>query len=195
MAERYKCERDKVSKPISLYNVLYKIISKVLAPHLKGIIDDIISPNQSAFVPRRLITDNIFVAYEMTHFLKNKRRGNDGYLALKLYMSKAYDIVKWDFVEAMLSKLGFNRIFIDLLMKCVRSVKYKIKVNNEFTADIILEWGLRQGNPLSAYLFLLCAEEFSSLLHQAEINEMIQGIKKYAREPQLLHTFSLQMTL
>jgi hypothetical protein len=169
-----KCLKD--LRPISSCNVLYKIISKVLAACLEGIVDDIISPNQSAFVPGRLITDNILVAYETTHFLKNKRRGKDGYLALRLDMSKAYDRVEWDFVEAMLIKLGFHRIFIDLL-KCVRSIKYNIKVNNEFTTDIIPERGLRQGDPLSPYLFLLCVEGLSSLLHQAEINEMIQGIK------------------
>jgi hypothetical protein len=85
---------------ISLCNVLYKIISKVLAGWLKGILDEIISSNQSAFVLGRLISDNILVAYEVTHFLKNKRRGNDGYLAMKLDMSKVYDRVEWDFVEA-----------------------------------------------------------------------------------------------
>jgi hypothetical protein len=98
----------------------------------------------------------------------------------------------------MLIRLGFHQIFIDLLMKCVCSVKYKIRVNNEFTPDIIPEWGLRKGDPLSPYLFLLCAEGFSSLLHQAEINEMIQGIKICQGAPSVTHLlfyFDRQMLL
>jgi hypothetical protein len=160
---------------------------KVLAARLKGILDDIISPNQSAFVSGRLITDNILVAYEMTHFLKNKRQGNRGYLALKLDMSKTYDKVEWDFVEAILKKLGFNQPFVDRLMMCVRSVKYRIKVNDEFTKEIIPDRGLRQGDPISPYLFLICAEGFSSLMHHAEVTNMIQGIRICNEAPSVTH--------
>jgi hypothetical protein len=106
-------------RPISLCNVLYKIVSKILANGLKGILPEIISPTQSALVPGRLISDNILIAYEMTHQLLNKRRGGTSYAAIKLNMSKAYDQVEWYFLEDMMLKMGFQRRWVDLIMNCV----------------------------------------------------------------------------
>jgi hypothetical protein len=81
-------------RPISLCNVVYKLVSKILANRLMNILPEIIAPNQSDFVPGRLVTDNILLSYECTHFMKTNRRGHEGYAAVKLYMSKDYDRVE-----------------------------------------------------------------------------------------------------
>jgi hypothetical protein len=174
-------------RPISLCNVVYKLVSKVLANRLKQILPEIISPNQSAFVPGRLITDNILLVYECTHLMKNKRRGKDGYAAIKLDMSKAYDRVEWVFVEKMMRKMGFDEKWISLIMLCISSVKYQFKVNGSCTDVVIPQRGLRQGDPISPYIFLICAEAFSSLLNKAELEGSLEGIKICNNAPSFNH--------
>lgn len=115
---------------------------------LKLIMPFIISEYQSAFVPRRLITDNIIAAFESIHAIKRWGGSKLKKMILKLDMSKAYDRVEWDFLEAMLSRLGFNARWVNMIMDCISIVSYSVQVNGEATGMIVPTRGLRQGDPL-----------------------------------------------
>ena len=124
-------------RPISLCNVIYKIISKVLANRLKLILPQIISPTQSAFVPGRLITDNVLVTYETMHVMHIRKKGKKGALALKLDVHKAYDRVEWGFLKGMMIKLGFSKVWVDSVMSCVSTPSFSIRINGKAYGNIV----------------------------------------------------------
>ena len=96
-------------------------------------------------------------------------------------------IVEWLFLEKMLVTLGFHEQWVNTIMKCVTTVTYKIKVNGKLTDVIVPERGLRQGDPISPYMFLLCAEAFSCLLHAAEERCDLEGVKVCQEAPSINH--------
>jgi hypothetical protein len=140
-------------------------------------------------LPGRLITDNILAAYETIHSMHTKMWSKVGFMGIKLDMSKAYDRVEWKFLEAVMSKLGFSDRWVRLIMECVRTVTYSIIVNGQAVGKIKPSRGLRQGDPLSPYLFLLCAKALSSMLSKVESKRIITGVPTSKRGPRLSHLF------
>ncbi|XP_031099793.1 uncharacterized protein LOC116003991 [Ipomoea triloba] len=145
-------------RPIALCNVLYKILAKALANRIKPLLNSLISNSQSVFVPNRLITDNLLLAYESHHYLNRKTQGNTGYVSMKIDMSKAYD-------------------------------RYKVSLEGKELGPIVPRRGLRQGDPLSPYLFILVMEGLSAMISMEIKNNGIHGIKVARGAPEVSHLF------
>ncbi|KAK9938568.1 hypothetical protein M0R45_015297 [Rubus argutus] len=182
-------ERTSHFRPISLCNNSYKILSKLIANRLKAILPALISHNQNAFVPNRQIQDNILLAHESYHYLKLKREGGNHDLGLKLDMNKAYDRVEWDFLEAALLKFGFDRNWVRLVMSYVISVSFSIVLDGNAGAFFKPKRGLRQGDPLSPYLFLIVSEVLSLRITKAVHDGHLTGIRLSRSCPVIYHLF------
>jgi hypothetical protein len=153
---------------------------------LKLLLPNIILDEQSAFVPGRLITDNVLIAYECMHTIR-RQTAKPPFFALKIDMMKAYDRVEWAYLEGVLQKLGFAPTWIKSVMRCVSFVRYTVKINGEMSDPFTPTWGLRQGDPISPYLFLLCAEGLSCLLKEEERNGRLKGLRNGADGPAISH--------
>ncbi|XP_021722691.1 uncharacterized protein LOC110690168 [Chenopodium quinoa] len=160
-----------------------------MANKLKPFLNNIISVNQSAFIPKRLITDNALVAFEIFHAMKRKGEGKSGSIAMKLDMSKAYDRVEWVFLERVMYKMGFCENWVRRIMDCLSSVSFSFKVNGRISGSVTPTQGLRQGDPISPYLFLIVADAFSTLLLKAAKDNLLHGARVCRGAPRISHLF------
>ncbi|GJW28398.1 putative RNA-directed DNA polymerase, eukaryota, reverse transcriptase zinc-binding domain protein [Tanacetum coccineum] len=149
---------------ISCCNVLYKCVSKIISNRVKEGLGDIVSINQSAFVPGHRISDNIFLTQELMRNY-HRRRGPPR-CAFKVDIQKAYDTVDWNFLKTILVGFGFHPKMVQWIMVCVSGASYSISVNGNLHGYFKGKRGLRQGDPLSSYLFTLVMEILTLLLQR-----------------------------
>jgi hypothetical protein len=173
-------------RPISLCNITYKIITKILANRLKDVLSKIISPLQSAFVPKRSIQDNSIIAHELLHTF-NLKRGKGGFMFLKIDMEKAFDKMEWSLILVIMQKLGFHANWILWIKACISSSSFSILLNGSPYGLFSPERGLRQGDPLSPFLFILGSEVLSRLLLREERIGNLKGMKIARNSPAINH--------
>ena len=127
------------------------------------------------------------IAQEMFQALRTKPGGRVKRMAIKMDMSTAYDRMEWSFIEAVMRKMGFSETWIDWIMRCIISVKYKVLMNGEPRGNIVPGRGLRQKDPLSHFIIILCTEALVSFLNHAENLGKITGMRVARARPSVSH--------
>ncbi|XP_021729754.1 uncharacterized protein LOC110696708 [Chenopodium quinoa] len=141
----------------------------VIINRLKPLLPTLISPTQCSFVPQRQITDNIIIVQEMLHIVRHKQ-GKIGLMAMKIDFEKAYDRLCRSFIRESLLELRLPQAMVDVVMNCVSSAKLQILWNGEPTRSFTPSQGIRQEDPLSPYLYVICMERLAYLIeHEVKL--------------------------
>ncbi|GKV42304.1 hypothetical protein SLEP1_g49718 [Rubroshorea leprosula] len=167
-------QRIEEYRPISLIGVMYKILAKLLANRLRKVLGKIIGEQQMAFIEGRQLMDGVVIANEVIDEAKRKRIKS---FLFKVDFEKAYDKVSWDFVDYMLMRTGFTATWRKWIKECFQSSMISILVNGSPTKQFSVNKGIRQGDPLSPFLFLLVAEGLNGLMQSALDKDLYKGVR------------------
>ncbi|XP_019167321.1 PREDICTED: uncharacterized protein LOC109163057 [Ipomoea nil] len=175
-------------RPISLCNVSYKLITKIMASRLKNMSRKLIGPHQTSFVPGRQISDNVLLYQEVLSSMKNKK-GKSGWMVMKIDLEKAYDKLSWDFIKDTVEDIGLNDTWTKRILECVSSPRLAVLVNRQK-----MEWfkptrGIRQGDSISPLIFVLCIERLSHIIQSSINSGHWKGIKLSRQGPHITHLF------
>ncbi|GAU10186.1 hypothetical protein TSUD_420150, partial [Trifolium subterraneum] len=167
-------------RPISLVGSIYKILAKVLANRLRLVIGSVISGSQTAFVKNRQILDGILVANEV---VDEARKFRKELMLFKVDFEKAYDSVDWGYLDDVMGRMSFPTLWRKWIKECVCTATASVLVNGSPTDEFPLKRGLRQGDPLSPFLFLLAAEGLNVLMEAAVERNLFTGYSIGERDP------------
>lgn len=149
--------------------------------------DEVTTPFQNGFIKGRSISDNLILASKLLTFIQKNKKRKKHWCALKLDIAKVYDKISWKFLEAILGLMHFPSHWIQLIMSCVRFVSYSLLFNGQLAGSFIRHYGLRQGDPLSPYLFIFCSNVLSCMLIKLQDDKKIKGISFGNRGPAISH--------
>lgn len=161
-------------RPISIIGSMYKLLAKVLAGRLKGVMRKVISETQNAFISGRNILDGVVVVNEVIDMAKRMKQQC---LILKVDFQKAYDTVSWGYLDYMLRRMGFSEKWRGWMRECVSSNSISILVNGSPTEEFRAQKGIKQGDPLASFLFLIAAEGLAELVRKGEESNNLCAFK------------------
>ncbi|GKB28200.1 putative RNA-directed DNA polymerase [Tanacetum coccineum] len=160
-------------RPISLIRCVYKVISKLLALRLAKVTGSVISPNQSAFIEGRQILDGCLIANEIIRMLSLEKLK---LLLFKVNFEKAFDSVNWNFLLDVMRQMGFGSKWRKWIASCLSSASISVLINGSPSNEFKMERGLRQGDPLSPFLFLLVVEGLQVIILEACNKGIFKGV-------------------
>lgn len=154
-------------RPIALCNIIYKVISKVIANKLKPLLPLLISPEQSGYIEGRQILDGIILTHEIIHSLKISKQAG---MILKIDLSKAFDKLSWTYIQKMLCAFRFSPMWVRLIQSLISSTFFSILINGISSQPFNPSKGIKQGDPLSPFLFVLMVEGLGIHINHALIS-------------------------
>ncbi|KAJ0582905.1 putative RNA-directed DNA polymerase [Helianthus annuus] len=173
-------------RPISLVGIINKVISKILANRLKKVLDSLISPSQSAFISGRYILDGPLIVNEIQNWIKKAKKK---IFILKIDFEKAYDNLNWNFVLDILSQMGFSEKWCSWIKGVLSSARASVLVNGSPTFEFECQKGMRQGDPISPFLFVIVMEALSCMLNKASDLGILKGVSLPNDGPSVSHLF------
>ena len=158
-------------RPISLLNVQYKIASACIAERLKNVLCKIVNNCQKGFISSRCISDNLRLMYDTLVYTEHE---NIPGMLMLIDFQKAFDCLSWDFIDNVLNFLNFGNDFKNWVKVFYTDIMSCVQVNGSYSEYFEIQRGVRQGDPLSPYLFLICAQILTYLVLE---NDKIKGLK------------------